>query len=346
VGVSRTAIVLITLCSAACAAAPGPDRLAYVSNETGGEIAVIDFIGGRVVDRIAVGKRPRGLRVSPDGKFLWVALSGSPIAGPKVDPKTLPPADRSADGIGVIDLATRKLIKRLDSGQDPETFDVFPDGGTLYVSNEETAELSAIDSSSGEIRGHVHVGNEPEGVTVHPDGKTVFVTCEGDNAVVAVDASTMMVRGAVATGPRPRSIAFSPDGRIGFVTTENVASVTTFDPATLIAGETIAVPKTEGAPTDPRPMGTAMLRDGRLLVTNGRAQSLSIIGVNEHRVLAMVERLGERPWGVAVDGSGRIALTANGGSGDVSVIDLETRGILRRIPIGGSPWGVAVAKPN
>ena len=74
--------------------------------------------------------------------MLLVALSGSPIAGPGVDESKLPPADRAADGIGVVDLATRKVVRTLTSGQDPEAFDLSPDGKTLYVSNEETAEMS------------------------------------------------------------------------------------------------------------------------------------------------------------------------------------------------------------
>ena len=72
-------------------AAPAGPRL-YVSDETGGSVVVIDPAAGKVVERIAVGKRPRGIRLSRDGKELLVALSGSPIAGPGVDESKLPPA--------------------------------------------------------------------------------------------------------------------------------------------------------------------------------------------------------------------------------------------------------------
>jgi len=59
---------------------------------------VIDANAGKVVTRIPVGKRPRGLKVSADGKLLYVALSGTPRGGPGVDEANLPPADRAADG--------------------------------------------------------------------------------------------------------------------------------------------------------------------------------------------------------------------------------------------------------
>jgi len=140
--------------------APGAVRL-YVSDETGGNVIVVDPEEGTVVERIAVGKRPRGIRLSRDGKQLLIALSGSPIGGPNVDESKLPPPDRSADGIGVLDLATHKMVRTYDSGQDPESFDVSPDGTKVYVSNEDAAEMSVLDLPSGKITARVKVGEEP-----------------------------------------------------------------------------------------------------------------------------------------------------------------------------------------
>ena len=54
----------------------------YVSDETGTEVVVVDPVAGKVLQKIAIGKRPRGLSLSPDASRLFVALSGSPIGGP------------------------------------------------------------------------------------------------------------------------------------------------------------------------------------------------------------------------------------------------------------------------
>src|SRR5690606_39200021 len=120
--------------------APAAARV-YVSNETGGTVDVLDAATGTIEARIQVGKRPRGIRLSNDGTRLYVALSGSPISPPGVDESTLPPPDRAADGIGVVDIATRTLVRTYPSGQAPESFDLSPDGRMLYVSNEESAEM-------------------------------------------------------------------------------------------------------------------------------------------------------------------------------------------------------------
>src|SRR3954449_9636211 len=130
-------------------APPGP-RL-YVSDETGGNVVVVDPVGGQVLEKIAVGKRPRGIRLSRDGKELLIALSGSPIAGPGVDESKLPPADRSADGIGVVSIKDLKLVRTITSGYDPEQVAVTPDGKRLFITNEDVSAATALDVDSGKV---------------------------------------------------------------------------------------------------------------------------------------------------------------------------------------------------
>ncbi len=181
------------------AAAP----VVYVSAEESGEIMVVDVDKGEVSARIPVGKRPRGIKLSRDGKLLYVALSGSPRGGPGVDESKLPPGDRTADGVGVVDLASHKLLRTLASGQDPESFDLSRDGKTLYVSNEETAEMSVIDlrlrkgDPQGRRRPRARRG------TLRPDGKVVYVTSETDNWIFAVDTRKLEVVGADPHRPAP-----------------------------------------------------------------------------------------------------------------------------------------------
>jgi YVTN family beta-propeller protein len=52
--------------------------------------------------------------------------------------------------------------------------------------------------------------------------------------------------------------------------------------------------------------------------------------------------VGKRAWGIAVSPDGSRLYTANGASDDVSVVDLKTRKELKRIKVGGGPWGIAV----
>ena len=128
----RFALVLLVIL-AGCAKQPEKPKgfRIYVTNERSGDLSVIDSETYSVVATVPLGKRPRGIHASPDGKLIYVALSGSPIAGPGVDESTLPPPDKSADGIGVYDVAQGKLVKMIKSGSDPEEFALSADGKLL-----------------------------------------------------------------------------------------------------------------------------------------------------------------------------------------------------------------------
>ncbi|MBM0206746.1 hypothetical protein JNW90_29830, partial [Micromonospora sp. STR1s_5] len=54
--------------------------------------------------------------------------------------------------------------------------------------------------------------------------------------------------------------------------------------------------------------------------------------------------VGERVWGVAISPDGKRLYTANGNSGDVSIIDLEAKRVLSSVRVGRAPWGL-VAVP-
>ena len=50
----------------------------YVSNERSDNVTVINGATHKAVVTIPVGKRPRGIHLSPDGKTVYVAVSGTP----------------------------------------------------------------------------------------------------------------------------------------------------------------------------------------------------------------------------------------------------------------------------
>ncbi|HEX2688982.1 MAG TPA: hypothetical protein VHN14_20305 [Kofleriaceae bacterium] len=311
----------------------------FVTNEDDGTVSVIDARSFAVIDTIHVGQRPRGVRLSSDDQWLYVAVSGSAKAGPGAEPGQLPP-NRTADGIAVVDLGDLSLARTLPSGPDPESFDLLGDR-MLVVSNEETAEASIIDLRRHKLQGRVDIGREPEGVATAPD-QTVWVTSETDNLVSVIDPEVPRVVATIQVGARPRAIAFTPDGAQAFVTGENDASITRVDVKARRPLGRIELPRDARAASPPRPMGIALARDGtRAFVTTGRAGAVAVIDARTGTLTTMIPGVGARPWGIATARSG-LVFTANGPSDDVSVIDPATLRVVRRIPAGGSPWGVAI----
>ena len=216
-----------------------------------------------------------------------------------MDPKTLPPPDRSADGIGEVDVATHKVKRVIQAGNDPEQLDISADGQRLYVANEDAAQVSVVDVPSGNVIATVKMGDEPEGVTIRPDGKVVYVTSEDEGAVYAIDTATNKVLKKVPVGHRPRSIGFLPDGSRAFVSLENDGAIAMIDSK---AHKFLHLIQLEGKGATPkaRPIGNCRaprrldgVRHRRLVRSPvpGRSFEEVVVHVNRSRSAAVGRRL-------------------------------------------------------
>ena len=79
---------------------PASAFIAYVSNEKGNTVTVIDTSSWTVTKTIKVGQRPRGIEFTRDGKFVFVAVGDD-------------------DSIQVIDVAKQEVVDTLPSGSTP-----------------------------------------------------------------------------------------------------------------------------------------------------------------------------------------------------------------------------------
>ena len=313
---------------------------AYVSNETSGDMTIIDLTKMEAVATVPLGKRPRGIHPSPDGQFVYIALSGTPPAPPGVDESTLPPADKSADMIGVWDVKQNKIARTLQGGSDPENFAVSQDGKTLYVSNEDASGVSIIDVASGKVTQTIKTGDEPEGVSITPDGKRVYATSEDDGTLAVIDIETAKLIKTFKVGHRPRSIVFLPDGKHGYVNAENDGGIVYFD---AVKNQEIR-PIPLGKAGEIKPMGLAFSPDAsKLYVTTGRGHMVFVVDTKTNKPVGSFE-VGQRPWGIALTPDGKTMLTANGPSGDVSIIDVATQTVTKKVKAGGGPWGIALVQ--
>src|SRR5213596_1031282 len=262
--------------------AESPGYLVFVSNERSGDVTVIDGTTDSVIGTFAVGKRPRGIHAAPDGRRVFVTLSGSPRIAPGVD-ENRAPADKRADGLGVIDPMTRKLIDRWHVGSDPEQFAISNDGKFAFIANEDDATALIVDLNSGQPRGKVKVSAEPEGVAVNPTNGEVYVTCEEKGEVFVIDPGQPRVIAKIDTGGRPRSVAFLPDGSRAYAACENGGYIAVIDAKSHKLFSKIQLA------TGALPMGTAVSHDGtELYVTTGRANTIAVINTEKNEVATTV----------------------------------------------------------
>ncbi len=339
------------LAGSAIPAPAAPDYQVYVSNEKSGDVTVINGGDFSVVATIAVGKRPRGIHASPDGKTVYVALSGTPIEGaPQIDAQGNPVfankrdddddanADKAADGIGVLDIASKQLRRKLNAGSDPEEFALSKDGKHIYISNEDTKTASVINIASSKREHLIPVGQEPEGVTTTPDGKQFYVTCEAGGDIFVISTGDFSVAAHFKVNGRPRSVDFLTKGAIGFIPSESVGEINVIDTTNA------RVLKTLTLPAGSRPMRVRVSPDEtKFYVSNGRAGTMSVLDTHTYELLDTI-KVGPRPWGIGISPDGKFLFAANGYSNDVSVVDLETNREVARVKAGSSPWGIAVVK--
>jgi YVTN family beta-propeller protein len=321
------------------------DFLVCASNERGGTVSIFSGAELKLVKEVNVGKRPRGIHASPDGKFLFVAVSGSKITGPpKLDAKGNPipekddddDADHSADGIAVVDLEKLEFLRKLPAGSDPEEFAVMPDGKRLVISNEDVATASFLNIATEKVETIVPVTREPEGVVLSPDQKQVYVTCEAGGEVFVIGTEKREVVGHFVVGGRPRWVAFLPDGSRAYVPSESAGQVHMVDTKEFKVLSTLRLPPGY------RPMKLVMSSDGQsLYASTGRGGLIAVIEPHSLQLQKSI-KVGTRPWGMALSPDGKLLFVANGPSNDLSIVDVQQQSEIRRVKAGEGPWGVAV----
>lgn len=311
------ALALITLGAAASA-----QGTAYVSSEKDDALTLIDLATLTVKGTVPTCKRARHIQLTPDRKIL-VACTDSNVAD-------------------LIDPATGKSLRRIPLGDEPEAFDLSPDGKTLYVSNEDEAEASFIDVASGKTLQSIKVGQEPEGVKVSADGKTLYVTSEVASLVHVIDVASAKITKNLKVGKRPRRMAITPDGKELWVTNELDASVSIVSTATHTIVGTLKFEVKGARAQDITPVGVVMSRDGkRAFVALGKANHVAFVDVASRKVTNLV-LVGKRAWNVALDKAETRLFVVNGLSDDVTVVDVAAAKAIKSIPVGRVPYGLAI----
>ena len=307
----------------ALCAAPAFAFTAYVTNEKGNSVTVIDTERMEATKTFPVGKRPRGLVVSKDGARLFICLGDD-------------------DAIQVFDTKTMKQIVRIAS-PDPEQLAMSPDGARLYVANEDDNRVTIIDTQTLKALAQIPVGVEPEGVAVSPDGKTIVSTSETTNMAHFIDPDAKKTVANVLVAARPRYAQFRPDGAELWVSSEVGGVVSVIDPSKHAVTGKITFDVPGLAREQVQPVGIRFTSDGKTaFVALGPANRIAVVDVETKKVEKLL-LVGQRVWQMALTPDDTLLLAANGVSNDVSIVDVAARKVLKSIPAGQLPWGVAVA---
>lgn len=161
----------------------------YSTMQDSDELVSIDLASQALKWRIKTGSLPADIYGSPDGKFLFVGLTGGEgvevydISGKEGHwVKTLPTgkgahafratgdghhiyvSNRVANTISQIDMTTQSVVKTFAAPGGPDCMDVSKDGRLILLSSRWTRKMTVIDSESGKVLRQVNVGKSPHGV--------------------------------------------------------------------------------------------------------------------------------------------------------------------------------------
>jgi PQQ-dependent catabolism-associated beta-propeller protein len=317
-------VILFALLLAAALSIQAKDSgLAFVTSEKDNAITLVDLNTLAVVGTIPTCKRPRHLQRLHGDTRLMVACSDSGRAD-------------------LIDIPSRRSVGGLALGDDPEVFDLSPDGRTAYVSAEDDGALNVFDLDAKKQRASVALGKEPEGVKVSPDGRRVYVTSEVANMVHVIDTATLQIVKNIAVGKRPRRFAFTADGSALWVTNELGSSVSIISVDDLAVVATLQFEVKGMRADDITPVGLTLSRDGRTMYVGlGRANHVAFVDVATRKTTQLV-LVGKRAWGVALNRDGSRLFVVNGLSDDMTVVDTASAKALKTLAVGRVPHTVVV----
>ncbi|WP_425466722.1 YncE family protein [Pigmentiphaga humi] len=318
--VARLAAVL-GLCAAFAVSAALPAPPIIVLNSLDASVSVLDPVTYAETRRIPTGKEPHHIYLTPDDKSLLVANAASdsltfidPLTGDVqrtmtgiVDPyqlrfspdmKWFVTAANRLDHIdiyqwnGLAGSAEPKLARRIPASRTPSHLTIDSKSRNLYVSLQDSDQLTAIDLATQTPLWTIGVGKTPADVYITADDRYLLVALTGDKYVEVYDLSVAPARLAkrIETGAGAHAFRAQGDGRHLFVSNRAANTISRIDL------QSMGVVDSYPAPGGPDCM--EVLADGKtLLVTSRWAKKLTVIDTVKKAVVHQT-KVGRSPHGV------------------------------------------------
>jgi len=203
---------------------------------------------------------------SPDGSKIYASVYGGGIFGKNKDP------DRR---IAVIDLASKKLERTIDVGDNLAPHSVMMDGrGTLWSTGELGNAVLAIDPETDKVK-RIDVGGSPHWIAFsHPFFK-LFASFKTKDAVAVVDTRSRHLIGTIQILHGAEGIAVSPDGATLFVCAHRKGLLHVIDAHSHELRRTLPI---EGAPGEANQLRRVRVSpDGRYVCASSHVDNFAAV---------------------------------------------------------------------
>lgn len=292
------------------------EELIFTEDSKNDEVIVLTK-EGEIVKRIKVDHGPHDIALSPDNKFVVTANFRS-------------------NTISIINVQNLSLQRTITTGDGAHGVAFSPDGSFLFVANARENTLSIIETTTFTKQTKVKVGDYPEYVGVTKDGSKIFTTNLGNGGSITLlknDGLESRVIKEIASGIDPHGWALSPDGKKIVITNLSSNFIYLLDAQTF---EEISHINT-GTATE----FAAFRNDLELWVTNIGAHYVSIINLEQDKVIDKIA-VGETPHGIAFSKDKTLAFVPLYQPGELVIIEVKERKIVKRVKIGEELHNVVV----
>src|SRR5256885_1308426 len=198
----RTAL-LAPLCLASASPAPARDPQLWVSNEVSNTISVIAPRSNAVTATITVGRRPRGMALSPDRRTVYVAPDG----------RRAYVTAEAGGNVTILDVATDSVLGQFpirDGKTKPVRIAFASDGRRAYVTEGAAGTVSVVDLATRQVIDTIPVGKRPWGIALSPDAHRLYTADGRSNQVSVIDTDTRQVVATIPVGDRPNDLLYVP----------------------------------------------------------------------------------------------------------------------------------------
>lgn len=334
---------------------PTQDYLVYVVSESADKITLLRFgphgivnehethIGVMPVDI----NGPHGIAVSPDKDYFYVAVGHGQPDGSLWKFKT----------------GTDQLVKYIPLGMFPATTDISKDGEFVYVANANfhgemvPSSISIVATDGMAEVARVTTCTMPHGSRLNPQGTKHYSACMMDDMVAEIDTSKFDVSRhfMVSTG-KEMGMEGAPHGQMKM--SELTCVPTWAQPSNdgsevyvacnksndIVAIDVASWKLARRFPAGNGVYNLAMTRDGRLIATNKRGQSVSIFDPKTGKELAHLPTKRKVVHGAVVTPDNRYAFISVEGvgaePGTVEVIDLDAMRTVATLDVGSQAAGI------
>jgi len=294
---------------------------AYVTDEEGDSVSVLDRFRDMVVSTIQVGRAPRAVLVEPSTRRAFVLNGGG-------------------DSMTVIDVNTHRPLFtfNLNTQARAQEMAITPGGETIYVANTALNSVTAIDTRTLGTVAEIAVGIAPAAVAVDPRGTRVLVANQGANSVTVIDTFLNRVVSSIQVEPGPVHIAVDPNPSAdrAYVACPSSPLMSVLS---ILSGQVVRR-------LNVGPGAVASLPDqisNRLFVVKGTQNRVTVFDTALNVEIGSFST-GRSPFRIALDQDRDKLYVTNRAGNSVTVADRLSRRVERTIPVGKRPFGIAIIR--